>query len=1167
MKKNYLFLEKKMHIGKWMKAFCLCLFLVGTSTYALAAPDGDAAQATQQTRTVRGVVVDETGEPVIGANVKVVGTTTGTITDLEGNFTLSAPADGKIEVSFIGFTTQVVDIPASGALRITMKEDAKLLDEVIIVGYGTQRVKDLTGAASIVQMDEIAELPGASIVDALAGQVIGLNVSRSDGRPGSTGTFTVRSPAPDLSGVRFGPLIVIDDVVQVDELGNPSMTAFNMLDHSEIESMTVLKDASAAIYGSRASNGVILVKTKRGQAGAPKISYSAKLDFADAVSHMKTLDAYETGVFTNRMFRQINANGGTDRTNYSYSDAELEAMKNLNYNWLDKAWDSSLSHRHSLTVSGGADKVTFFAGLSYQTQETNLGSVQDYEKWTFRAGGEMKVAAGLKLSASIAGYNNDRTSAKEQAKFTSGPWGNQASSQDYAILRHIPKYIPFSVDVPQEDGGTKSFYTSPWLGPHFINTSTDSNVSSNYPVWNFFANEASKARKEEEENGYNANFSLTYDVPFIKGLSMKATYALSYANTLLHDVGDYYKLARATNTNTDGHHLIGSYTEYNYISYGRSTNIANQPRVNYKKSTRKSEQMNFMITYDRTFGEHDISATAVVERGEASGNGLELLYQGPWDSYNGVSSSAGTISTVGTDNQFTRSESGTLSYIGRANYKYSDRYLAQFLIRSDASTKFAPENYWGTFPTGSVGWVASEEKFFKNSPVSGYIDYLKLRASLGKTGKDNVAAWSWMPAFDVSTTTGLGFGTLDGQPTFGALFKNNGVFNRNIKWDTTIKQNYGIDINLLDNRLSLSVDYFYDKTKDLIMQVTADAENDPVYRGAGVPILNYGKSDAWGWEFSVKWTDKINQSLLPSWGPIKYGIGMDYSISWNKLVLGKEWVFDYPATMDEASSTTGYRGPDHEWGFRTWRHTSNGDGMLRTQEDIDNYWQYLTDLATAAGTNPSYLGVTSKNNMYPGMLAYEDIHGDIDVANQTIDGPNGIISDDHGQDYVKLANDRRHSIITKINAQWGSLSLSTQLSTSWGGYSAINDAGTAQSIGTGNNDMIWAQYAYVTDMFDPEENPNGKYPSMAVSNAWNRRSDFWQVNTFRMYVRNMTIGYSLPKSLLQKVNIDKLQFTLTGNNLWDFYNPYPKKFRNMYDNSKSGYPTLRTWTLGVNLTF
>jgi TonB-linked SusC/RagA family outer membrane protein len=1120
----------------------------------------------QQQIKVSGIVSDESGEPVIGASVMILNTNIGTQTDIEGKFSLAVPSNSTLKISYIGFLSQEIPIGGKTTITVVLKEDAKLLDEVVVVGYGSQRVKDLTGAATAVKMDDIEHLPGASIVDALAGQVIGLNVTTSNGRPGATGTFTVRSPAPVLAGgTQFSPLIVIDDVAQVNELGDPDMSTFNMLDQSEIESMTVLKDASAAIYGSRASQGVILVKTKRGTAGAPKISYSGKLDFADAVSHAKMMNAYEIGVFTNRMFRQTKTNGGTDRDTYLYSDAELQAMKSLNHDWLGEAWNSSLSQRHSLTVNGGSDNATFFAGMSYQDQATNLGSVQDFDKWGFRAGGEMKVLAGLKLSASVAGNTSKKTEAKEQAKFTSGPWGNQPSSQDYAILRHIPGYIPISVSVPQEDGTLKDFYTSPWVGPHYVNQNTDANVNTGFAVWNFFANEASKARKVTEENSYNANFSLTYDLPFVKGLSLKAVYALSYANTLLDDVGDYYKLARATNTNVADHHLIGEGTTYNYIQYGRSTNIDNQPRVIYQKATRKNEQMNFMVMYNGTFGKNNVSATAVVERSEANGNSNQLLYKGPWNSYNGVSNSAGTLSTTGSDNYFIRSESGTLSYIGRANYRYDNRYLAEFLIRSDASTKFAPENYWGVFPTGSLGWVASEEKFFRNSPLSKYFDFLKVRASLGKTGKDNIIAWSWMPAFTVNTTSGVGFGTLDGAPTFGAYFNNNGVFNRNIKWDTSIKQNYGIDLNVLDNRLSLSVDYFYDKTKDLLMQVTADAENDPVYRGAGVPILNYGKSDAWGWEFSLRWTDKINQSLLPEWGPIRYGIGMDYAMSSNKLILGEEWVFDYPAEMDEAASRTGHRSPDHEWGLRTWKGTSKGDGMLRNQADIDAYWQYLTDLATAAGTSPNYLGITSKSQMYAGMLAYEDIAGDIDTKGQTIAGPNGVISVDHGQDYVKLASDRRYNINTKLNMQWGNFSIAVLMSTSWGGYSAINDAGTQQVLG--NSDMIWSQFAYVNDMFDPDDNPDGKYPSMAVKEAWNRRSDFWMVPTFRMYVRNMTIAYSLPKNLLKKTGIDRLQIILTGNNLWDFYNPYPEKFRNMYDNSKTGYPTLRTWTLGTNLTF
>lgn len=353
------------------KIICLSfLFAIPVETFAITVDEASSVDVVQQQKNVKGTVVDTQGEPIIGANVKVVGTTIGSITDLDGNFSLSAPSGAKIEVSFIGYTTKVVVVPANGVVKVTLAEDTKLLDEVVVVGYGTQRVKDLTGAATSVKMDEIPDVPGTSIIDALAGQVVGLSVTPGSGRPGEAGSFTVRVPAAPLDGgVSFSPLIVIDDIVQVDDLGNPDMTQFNMLDQSEIESMTVLKDASAAVYGSRASTGVILVKTKRGHVGAPKISYSAKIDFADAVSHAKVMNAYETGVFTNRLFRQTKSNGGTDRDNYLYSDAELDAMKSLNYDWMDEAWSSSVSHRHSLNVNGGTEKATFFAGITYQKKK------------------------------------------------------------------------------------------------------------------------------------------------------------------------------------------------------------------------------------------------------------------------------------------------------------------------------------------------------------------------------------------------------------------------------------------------------------------------------------------------------------------------------------------------------------------------------------------------------------------------------------------------------------------------------------------------------------------------------------------------------------------------------------------------------------------------------
>jgi TonB-linked SusC/RagA family outer membrane protein len=1122
---------------------------------------------------VTGTVSDESGETVPGASIVVKGTDIRSISNIDGKYSIGVPnAAAVLQISFLGYEPQEFVVGQRRVIDVVLKETSTGLEEVVVVGYGSQRVKDLTGSAVAVNVDQLIQLPGSSIIDALAGQVVGLHVSSSDGRPGSVGSLRVREELTfgTTSNNFKHPLIVIDDVVQLDDQGEPNMQAFNNLDYSEIESLTILKDASAAIYGTRASAGVILVKTKRGQDGKTKIDYSTKIDFSDAVGHIKVMDAYETGLFTNRMIRQQydNGNGGTDNRYRMYSGEELMAMKSLNHDWLGEAWHSSVSQRHSLTVTGGHNDVTFFAGLNYQNQGNNLGSVQDYDKWTFRAGGEMKVAAGLKLSASVAGYNDSKTEVYRQSRVEAGPWGSSTTADDYPQLRHMPKYIPISVDL--RDPLTQelnNYYMSPWTGPMGVNTSSDANLGKGIAAWNFFANEASKARSYTDKNGYNANFSLTYDVPFVKGLTLKAIYAVSYDNTGTNELGDYYQIARADNTNQPGMHLIGDYSTWTILNFGdpNGAEISRKPVVDYGKSVRKSQQMNGWITYNRSFGKHDIAMTGVVERGETEGSATKLRYGGITLSYLGTSGTAGTLDTDGTRTSFTKTEAGSLSYAGRVNYKFDNRYLLEFLIRSDASTKFAPENYWGTFPSGSAGWVLSEEKFFKSSKIANVIDFLKFRYSLGKTGKDNATAWMWLQTYSTNPAGGIGFGSIGGQPSLSA--SPSGTANRNITWDTSVKQNLGLDINVLRSRLAFTAEYWKDQTTGLIMKVTD--EEEPIYIGQQVPETNYGAKDAWGWEFSVRWTDRIQQSLIPSWGPIRYGIGFDYGLSWTETVKGQPFVFDYPADMYGGSSSnnrTGWQGPGHEWGFRTWKHTSSGDGMLRTEADIDKYWQYLTDLATAAGTSPQYFNITNRSDMKVGMLAYEDVAGDIDQATKKIAGPNGVISRDHGQDYVKLANKLRHSIPMRLNFSWGNFTWQANLGASWGGWALI-DQDRSQSIGA--NDMIWAQFAYVNDMFDPVENPNGKFPSMGVSNAYGEYSDFWMVSTFRMNIRNMQVGYSLPKQWLQrtKIGIDRLQINLIGNNLWDFYNPYPYHYRNMYDAGRTGYPTLRTWSLGINATF
>ena len=1138
--------------------------------------------------TVTGTVTDQNGETLPGAAVHLKGTLQGVITDIDGRYSIAVP-DGEavIVFSFVGFTTQEVVVGDRTAIHVQLTEQSNELEEVIIVGYAAQRVKDLTGSAVSVKMEELATLPGASIVQSLAGQVIGLSVSqnREGARPGNTATFTIRqplnTPGSTVSGLTTNnqPLIVIDDMIQVDRDGLPEMTAFNMLDPSEIESLVVLKDASAAVYGARASNGVILVKTKKGQEGTPKINYSLLLDYADAISHPKTMSAYEQGVYINRSYMRTFETNGEDYRNKLFSDYELERMKRLNYDWLDKAWQPALSQRHSLNVSGGTLKVTYFAGLNYQTQKTNLGKVQDYDRWTFRTGGTIQVVAGLTLSASLSGYTNSQVTLNDQI-----------IRDDYSVLHGMPKYVPWDIEFTDEKTGEiKRYWVAPWGEPNTIDLQTDEKRgnSRSRTTNNFFAIEDSDNRIVKNNNGFTANFSLNYDVPFIKGLSIKGGYSATYSNGLNNEIGDYLlNLAHATDTDQPGQHLIGNTTVWDFINWGDpngphhtvATNpeLDRKPRIRYTKTRTQNMQANLSISYSRTFGQHFVSATAVVERAENEGTEEAIMYRGREIIFNGASVTAGKLSTNAAEIYFKKFESGALSYVGRANYKYSDRYLLDFIVRADASTKFAPENYWGIFPTVGLGWVVSEEGFFKNSRLSNHLNFLKFRYSIGQTGKDNTDAWYWMMRYDILETGSLGFGTAGGVPQLGLKPSNHGAVNRLITWDSSTKQNVGLDMSTLQSRMSVGVEFYYDKTVDLPMLDSSVYPEDaplPLYIGKRPVFINYGKRDAWGWEFSVRWKDRVKQSLIPSWGDIHYGIGMDYGISWNKTVRGiGEQPKDYPAYNNQKNEYNGYHSPDYEWGFRTWKHTSGGDGILRNQQDIDNYWQYLTDLAVAyqatlgGDGQPQYLRHSSKDKLFPGMLAYECIRGDYaDTPEGYQAMPNGKVpraSDSHSKDFVKLAKRRTYGINTRMNLRWGDFNFSTMINTSWGGFSDWQ---------MDTPDLSNAGYPIFLNAFHPTDNPNGKYPGVGIyeGNSWNGDpSDFWQISTFRMYIRNIVMSYSLPKEWMKKsgIGIDNLALNLTINNVAHLFNPYPEKFTTPWNGLNPRYPTLRTWSFGLNVT-
>ncbi|MDM8176086.1 SusC/RagA family TonB-linked outer membrane protein [Olivibacter sp. 47] len=454
----------------WALVGCSILTISKSWGASTAKTSKVANSATAARINIQGTVKNEKGEPLPGVSIKLKGSKTTSTTDQNGVFRMNLPTGNEVLIfSYVGYKSKEVALGGQRSIEVILQEDNSALDEVVVVGYGSQRAKDVTGAIVSVDVKKLADIPVASVSESLRGQVPGLNVTGGSTRPGAMATLSVRQQFNwGKDGGNDYPLIIIDDVIQVDpQNGKPSMERFNMLDVSEIESITVLKDASAAIYGSRASQGAIVVKTKRGQVGAPRISYSAKFQTNDAVSHEKVMNARQYGEFANKFGRALGWND-----NYFYSDAELSQMESLNYDWLANDWRAAHTMQHSLDVSGGSEKATYYTGASYYTQGANLGS-QDFKRWTFRAGTEVKVASDLRLSATIAAANTNLERSFTKINFSDG-YAVGGEQNDYSVLLHMPKYIPWMYNINGVDQ-----YVSPALGPNKLgNVSGNSSLSN-----------------------------------------------------------------------------------------------------------------------------------------------------------------------------------------------------------------------------------------------------------------------------------------------------------------------------------------------------------------------------------------------------------------------------------------------------------------------------------------------------------------------------------------------------------------------------------------------------------------------------------------------------------------------------------------------------------------
>jgi TonB-linked SusC/RagA family outer membrane protein len=743
-------------------------------------------QQINQDKKVTGVIKDQHGEPVIGANVSVKGTTIGTITGIDGDFALEVPANAVIQVSYIGYVPQELRLGGKNHLDVVLKEDSQALDEIVVVGYGVQKKINLTGSVSSVKSEELERQPIVTMKDALAGLVPGLTVVKSSGQPGSSNpTITVRGVG---TWKNAGPLVLVDGM---------SMSIADVLPN-DIESISVLKDAaSAAIYGSRAANGVILITTKKGKEGKVQVNYNGNVGWQQATRQPKSATGWQYAELYNRAML-ADGKALPDGTTLLFPQDKIDRMKNgtgdidhneANTDWFDELLHTALQHTHDISITGGNDRVQYVGTVGYAKQDGIIES--SYERYNTRLNTTANLADWLTIQSNIA-YINDVS--------------KESPGLGYAYY-YAPRSFP-NMPVKYSDG-TWSFHSTP---KNPVRMTTDE-----YGYQRYETDKLSLLLSPEIKLFENSLF-----LKGVLGYESKTSYVDKFEKKVIYDAfepaGQSENIFVARNTKTD--------------TWYRNRNLTLSATANYMKK----------------FGDHDINVLLGASREQFRYNTTSASRKDfPTDDFEVIDpGDAATATATGN-----KTYSALTSVFGRLNYSYKDRYLFEANVRRDGSSKFARGHRWGTFPSFSAAWRISEESFF--SPLKSAVQNLKLRASWGKLGNQSIDNYLSMSTYAV-VGGGTRFYLFDG--TVQSLMTESVMGNNIITWETSTNLNFGLDVNVLDNRLGLTFDWYNRDTDDILLSLEA-----PSLLGITPPISNAGKVRNRGWELTVNWQDQINSDF------------------------------------------------------------------------------------------------------------------------------------------------------------------------------------------------------------------------------------------------------------------------------------------------------------------
>ena len=1052
----------------------------------------------QQNGTATGVVKDALGEAVIGASVVVKGTTNGTITDFDGNFSISNVKKGDIiQISFVGYQTQ--EIAWNGqAMNIILKDDAQALEEVVVVGYGTQKKVNLTGAVAAIDGDVLEARPITNIGQGLQGVVPNLQVSVS-GAPGAGSSFMVRGDASINGG---SPLVLVDNVQMDPNLVNPE----------DIASISVLKDAaSAAIYGARAAYGVILITTKTGKKESkPQISFNASgywstpavtVEGVNSIEYLTMRDvAYQNSGGSGSMaspqlwkYAQAYLDGTYKYTEFydqSVNDSQWQYCGSTD--WFKELYKTNFSQQYNVSMNGGNENTTYYASVGFADQKGILAMTDDnYKKYNMNINLSSQITKWMKVSGKIMHTYSKENHPTGSGNAGVGGYGGMLKSDLSPLMpithSHTGRLIR-EAGAPAINDPELGIITNGGL------VYVEENRTDYYAGQGGYTNPFSVSRLGGTTNTKKNDLwvSGALQITPMEGLIINADYTWNFYSNGGQAVGKNYYEYRAV----AGTELYYPWTNPSYVKYTNSEDYYNSLNLFAEYSKKLWDKHNFKLTV---------------------GYNQEYKHSKYYDAYrnNLISTSIPDLDkATGEDKQVNSSEAhwGTLGYFARLNYNYDDRYLFEFNGRYDGSSKFPKGDRYGFFPSFSFAWRASQEGFWE--PVKEWWNDLKVRASYGSLGNQAVSGnFPYLATYGTGT---LGY-LLDGtKPLVVTPYTT--LVAKSLTWETVNQINFGIDLGFFNNRLTGSFDIYRRDTKDMM----TPADELPAVLGAGMGAVNNGSMKTTGWELSLGWQDRLDN-------------GFNY---WAKFALS-DYISEITAyNGNVAGKISGYyvgRKIGEIWGLVA-------DGLFQTQEEVDNYLSQKGLQATNYG---------------PGDVKYVDVSGDGKIA-----WGQETIYDKEGTDKTIIGNSTpRYQFGITLGAEYKNFDLEMFFQ------------GVGKRDANLRDNQFWSlnmnQWQTPTkaqlDYWTPE-NTDAYYPAPNWNKWVNREaSTRYLQDASYMRLKNITLGYNVPKKVLNKLNMNKLRLYVTGENLLTFTN-----LIDGYDPETLGnltYPITKKVAVGMNLTF